>query len=253
MDNLKKIQEEAFNTLYRKSSVDGTCQTQIGAWLWNKDMEKGLKLACVPVSGLTGLSICCGLGKEAAWMAKKGAIITATDISPVAVRRVQELYPGLKTAVADAERLPFPDKSFDFVFVHHGLHHLPRPIAGLYEMLRTARRFVIMWEAQDNVIMRMLTNTSLFGLLPTGGQYEPSGNYVYRFARRELIKLGKSLYLKNVRISCAWHHNNCVVERIHARFLKGAFGLGMAKTLYSSIDFLVGRWGNNIVAIFEKE
>jgi ubiquinone/menaquinone biosynthesis C-methylase UbiE len=41
--------------------------------------------------------------------------------------------------VADAERLPFPDRSIDVVYVHDGLHHLARPEAGLAEMTRVAR------------------------------------------------------------------------------------------------------------------
>jgi SAM-dependent methyltransferase len=45
----------------------------------------------------------------------------------------------LTVVVADAERLPFPDRSIDLVYVHDGLHHLEDPLVGLDEMARVAR------------------------------------------------------------------------------------------------------------------
>ncbi len=45
----------------------------------------------------------------------------------------------LAVVVADAERLPFPDRSIDLVYVHDGLHHLEDPLVGLTEMARVAR------------------------------------------------------------------------------------------------------------------
>ena len=49
---------------------------------------------------------------------------------------------SLIPVVADVERLPFADDSFDLVFVHDGLHHLEDPMVGLREMARVARRAV---------------------------------------------------------------------------------------------------------------
>ena len=45
-----------------------------------------------------------------------------------------------------ADRLPFPNESFDAVACWELLHHLPDPIAALAEMWRVARRRVIIFE-----------------------------------------------------------------------------------------------------------
>jgi SAM-dependent methyltransferase len=54
---------------------------------------------------------------------------TATDISPgmltALCANAQRLGHDVRTSVADAERLPFPDHSFDLVFGHAVLHHIP--------------------------------------------------------------------------------------------------------------------------------
>ena len=47
---------------------------------------------------------------------------------------------------ADAERLPFRNESFDLVFSHSTIHHLPRPIQAVTEIIRVTRegcRFII--------------------------------------------------------------------------------------------------------------
>jgi SAM-dependent methyltransferase len=68
---------------------------------------------------------------------------TATDISPgmlgaleVSARR---LGLEVETAAADAEELPFADASFDLVFGHAVLHHIPDPARALAEFRRVLR------------------------------------------------------------------------------------------------------------------
>ncbi len=68
---------------------------------------------------------------------------TATDISPgmLASLRASARSLGLElaTVVSDAERLPFEDESFDLVFGHAVLHHIPdigRAFAEFHRVLR---------------------------------------------------------------------------------------------------------------------
>jgi ubiquinone/menaquinone biosynthesis C-methylase UbiE len=55
--------------------------------------------------------------------------LTATDIAPGMLRALEanatELALEVETEVADAERLPFDDESFDLVLGHAVLHHIP--------------------------------------------------------------------------------------------------------------------------------
>src|SRR5947209_18686397 len=54
---------------------------------------------------------------------------TCTDISPGMVKALaanaERLFLNVRAARADAEALPFPSASFDLVFGHAVLHHLP--------------------------------------------------------------------------------------------------------------------------------
>lgn len=93
--------------------------------------------ACTPFSRLIDynsladkqvLEIGCGMGSHAHELAKSGAVITAIDLTQKAVQMTQsrfELF-GVDNATvqqADAERLPFPDDSFDFVWSWGVIHH----------------------------------------------------------------------------------------------------------------------------------
>ena len=68
---------------------------------------------------------------------------TATDISPGMLGRFEENASGLglevRTAEAEAERLPFPDESFDLVFGHAVLHHIPDLGQAFSEFSRVLR------------------------------------------------------------------------------------------------------------------
>jgi SAM-dependent methyltransferase len=68
---------------------------------------------------------------------------TAIDISPGMLARLsataQELGLEVETVASDAERLPFDDASFDFVFGHAVLHHIPDLDRAFAEFARVLR------------------------------------------------------------------------------------------------------------------
>jgi SAM-dependent methyltransferase len=68
---------------------------------------------------------------------------TAIDISPGMLARLsataQELGLEVQTVASDAERLPFEDASFDFVFGHAVLHHIPDLERAFAEFARVLR------------------------------------------------------------------------------------------------------------------
>jgi len=69
--------------------------------------------------------------------------LTATDISPGMLRRLSttagELGLEAKTVTTEAEKLPFEDESFDIVFGHAVLHHIPDLEQALVEFRRVLR------------------------------------------------------------------------------------------------------------------
>jgi ubiquinone/menaquinone biosynthesis C-methylase UbiE len=68
---------------------------------------------------------------------------TATDISPGMLAALEEnasrLGVEVRTAAAEAETLPFPDESFDLVFGHAVLHHIPDLERAFSEFARVLR------------------------------------------------------------------------------------------------------------------
>lgn len=99
----------------------------------------------------TALELGCGTGffilnLMQAGLIKKGFV---TDISPKMVRVAQRNAASLGLDVtgrpADAERIPYPDNSFDLVVGHAVLHHIPDVEAAMREVLRVLKpggRFV---------------------------------------------------------------------------------------------------------------
>jgi SAM-dependent methyltransferase len=69
--------------------------------------------------------------------------LVATDISPGMLAELsttaERLGLEVRTEETDAERLPFEDSSFDFVFGHAVLHHLPDLAGALAEFRRVLR------------------------------------------------------------------------------------------------------------------
>lgn len=66
-----------------------------------------------------------------------------TAVEPSAVMRAQRPSGAARCMAATAERLPFPDQSFDAAMAFATVHHWHDPIAGLREMRRVARRVVV--------------------------------------------------------------------------------------------------------------
>ncbi len=66
-----------------------------------------------------------------------------TAVEPSAVMRAQRPAGAAPCVAADAEHLPFEDRSFDAAMACSTVHHWRDPIAGLRELRRVARRVVV--------------------------------------------------------------------------------------------------------------
>ncbi len=71
-----------------------------------------------------------------------GADVLSADLSPEACRLAERIY-GLKTRPVTMEALPFADESFDCVLCSESLEHVSQPGRSLAELLRIARRAVV--------------------------------------------------------------------------------------------------------------
>ncbi len=92
-----------------------------------------------------GLEIGSGTGYFSLNLLQLGLIerLTATDISPGMLRRLSTTAAALgleaETVATEAEQLPFEDESFDLVFGHAVLHHIPDLDRAFSEFLRVLR------------------------------------------------------------------------------------------------------------------
>jgi SAM-dependent methyltransferase len=111
-----------------------------------------------------------------------------TDLSPgmvqVAQRNARSLGFEVEGRVADAERLPYDDDSFDLVIGHAVLHHIPDVELSLREVLRVLKpggRFVFAGEPtrHGDIVARLLSRftwwaaTSATRLPPLSGWRRP--------------------------------------------------------------------------------
>jgi len=101
------------------------------------DHETWLRPAMARLGDLTGrcaLDYGCGHGMAAVVLARRGAAVTACDLSPgylaEARARARANDVTVNCVAADGERLPFSDRAFDAVWGHAILHHLDVPTAA---------------------------------------------------------------------------------------------------------------------------
>ena len=91
------------------------------------------------------LEIGVGMGADhVQWAKSQPKSLTGVDLTPRAIEhtRTRLGFLGLKSElrVGDAERLPFPDNSFDLVYSWGVLHHSPDTPKAFSEVLRVLRR-----------------------------------------------------------------------------------------------------------------
>jgi ubiquinone/menaquinone biosynthesis C-methylase UbiE len=94
------------------------------------------------VAGKSALDFGCGHGMAAVVLARRGAEVTAFDLSAGYLSEARQRAEANGTSVrfvqADGERLPFANESFDRIWGNAILHHLDLDVAGreLYRVLR---------------------------------------------------------------------------------------------------------------------
>src|SRR5580698_965803 len=89
------------------------------------------------------LDVACGTGNSAIPAARAGGRVTGVDIAPNLLEqaRVRAAAEQLEILFqeGDAEQLPYPDESFDFVITMFGAMFAPRPERVAGELMRVCR------------------------------------------------------------------------------------------------------------------
>lgn len=136
------------------------------------------------------------LARDAGYIKKKiGCSVIASDLSTRGLFEAK--LRGFVDDIIDVdiEKIPFEDNSFDIVFAKESYHHWPRPNLGIYEMLRVAKKGIILIEPYD------VLYTNVKPYIENGDfhdDYEEAGNYKYQISLREINKIAWALNLPAV-------------------------------------------------------
>lgn len=157
-------------------------------------------------------------GSDARFLEENNIDVLATDISIEILQEAKEIGYIKKYEKANAEKLHFSDNSFDYVLCKESYHHFPRPMVALAEMLRVAKKAVLLIEPQDqdiitrerirkyppkDLLWRAFVNYVRVTFLGKPSiavigevnredfapAYEEIGNYVYEISKPELLKV----------------------------------------------------------------
>lgn len=94
-------------------------------------------------AGARVLDVACGTGVVAITAARRGAQVTALDLTPKLLERARENASLAGVAIefheGDVEQLPFADATFDVVVSQYGHIFAPRPEVATAEMLRVLK------------------------------------------------------------------------------------------------------------------
>jgi len=89
-------------------------------------------------SGLL-LDVACGLGYLVDMAEERGADAFGIDISEVALTKARTENPSQHLTLGNGERLPYPDRIFDYVTCLGSLEHFMNPKAGVSEIARVLK------------------------------------------------------------------------------------------------------------------
>jgi ubiquinone/menaquinone biosynthesis C-methylase UbiE len=107
--------------------------TSAGYRWWNAYWVILRKASDLGIAGKRALVIGCGFGDDAIQLAYLGAQVAAVDISPesvdIARQRSHASEAAVDFQVSPAEDLPYPDETFDLVYLPDVVHHLNIPAA----------------------------------------------------------------------------------------------------------------------------
>mgnify|MGYP003387360489 FL=1 len=146
-----------------------------------------------------------GLGREAIFLKKQGVEkVTCSNIwfSDFNKEKISERVEDC-IELDISNPMPRPHSQPEFVLVKEALHHLSRPIDGLYKLLDLANRGLVLIEPHDTRCATGANDLVENSFLLSSGDednWESWGNYKYLFNVREFCKMAWALDLPHVLV-----------------------------------------------------
>ncbi len=149
------------------------------------------------VQGLHGkvLDVACGTGDMAVELLRQGCSVTGVDLSKEMMAIAKWKAPQAEYRLADVERLPFGEASFDAVTCAFGVRNFVHLEQGLHEMLRVLKpggRMVILELATpDSSLIRPFYNLYTRRIIPWLGQRLAGSREAYTYLPRSIERFPK--------------------------------------------------------------
>ncbi len=161
----------------------------------------------IDFAGKRVLEIGLGQGADAEYIVRRGGLYTGVDLTDESVKRVK-MRLSLKDLACDtveqasALELPFADDSFDIVYSHGVLHHIPeigKAQAEIARVLKPGGKLITMlyakWSLNYMVAIFTLRRLGLLAMYTLG--MKGSGIYADHLNNARKMGLGKYLAMNN--------------------------------------------------------
>jgi len=140
-----------------------TTDARLSSRLANRRLTEAV-LALADWEGCRVLDIGCGDGTYTFELGDERAIRSGTGVDPnvpaLGIAATRKGSRPLAFIAASADRLPFPDDSFDVGQIRGVLHHMDQPVAALREALRVCPAVVIIEPNGYNPVLKILERCS---------------------------------------------------------------------------------------------
>jgi ubiquinone/menaquinone biosynthesis C-methylase UbiE len=158
------------------------------------------------------IDVCCGTGAQVLEYGRRGIVATGIDISPnmlnIAIRNIRrQKAVNVSFQLADATRLPFPDRYFDYASISMGLHDKEKPVR--YQIISEMKRVV----KQDGALILIDYQVPLPGnvlavsaraieFFAGGSHYQSFKDYLRNGGLKDILKShGLREYCRTCRMS----------------------------------------------------
>ena len=149
------------------------------------------------VKGLHGnvLDVACGTGDMALALQDADCTVTGVDLSEEMLAIAEQKAPAATYMIADAERLPFPDETFDAVTCAFGVRNFVHLERGLNEMLRVLKpcgsMVILELATPDCAIIKPFYNLYAKHIIPFLGQMLAGNREAYTYLPESIARFPK--------------------------------------------------------------
>lgn len=138
------------------------------------------------------LDIACGWGELLALAKEKGLEVSGIDISKTAIKLAKKRINGGNLQIAQAEKLPFKENTFDYIVCIGSLEHFDSPQKALKEMSRVIRPSGKIFIRVPNLYFLGHIYMALrYGIFPSEGGQDFSERFSTKLGWKDLIEKNK--------------------------------------------------------------